>query len=40
MKIRKEQALVKIAELQEFIKGEDEVVLVPDNIKIENGWEC
>ena len=38
MKLTKEQALVKIAELQEFIKWEDEVVLVPANIKIENGF--
>jgi len=36
MKITKEEALVKIAELHEFIKGEDEVILVPDNIKIED----
>jgi len=36
MKITKEEALTKIAELQEFIKWEDEVILVPDNIKVED----
>ena len=39
MKITKEQALVKIAELQEFIKGKEEVILVPDNIRIEKDFD-
>jgi len=33
-----DELLVKVDELQELIKWEDEVVLVPANIKIENGF--
>ena len=33
-----DELLVKIAELEEVIKGKEEVVLVPDNIRIENGF--
>ena len=32
-----DELLVTIADLQEVIKGKEEVVLVPDNIRIENG---
>ena len=33
-----DELLVKIAELEEVIKGKDEVILVPANIRIENGF--